>query len=464
MLLAIIKKEFLDFVSTPKWIFVLLICTSLILLSLYSGIRDYEREMQEYSAAMSDSRSALQNETDWNNIEWLDAVKIYRPPQPLGVLVSGIQPAVGREATLNKFNCPELTGSDYDANPLIGIFDRLDLTFVVRVVLSLLAIVLSYNAISGEKERGTLKLIVSNPVPRTTFLIGKAMGGFVSLLGVLVVPFVLSAIMLSVQPNISFSFEEWLRIGLIFAQYLLYITVFFSLGLFVSSCFGSSALSLLMLLFAWIVCINILPLASSMVAGQLNPIPSEQQIAAEKEMFKNQMLDSALPTWEKWREKNPGEFSDTKWRERASAAMDGIYANLLDNIYARNAAVEADYRNRQDRQQGLAFNLARVSPAASLVFGSMDLARTGPDDFRRFNEALRSYQKVLFAWTTEKSRLAMKAGQMKPDLAGMPEFSFQPESFANSLRAALPALCTLAVMLLLLGAGAIASFIRYDVR
>ena len=47
-----------------------------------------------------------------------------------------------------------------------------------RLIFWLLAIVFGYDAICGEKERGTLRLMLSCSVPRDTVLLAKWIGGF----------------------------------------------------------------------------------------------------------------------------------------------------------------------------------------------------------------------------------------------------------------------------------------------
>jgi len=51
MLKHIIKKEVLETISSPKFVFTFVICTVLILISFYSGIVNYLAELKEYNAA-----------------------------------------------------------------------------------------------------------------------------------------------------------------------------------------------------------------------------------------------------------------------------------------------------------------------------------------------------------------------------------------------------------------------------
>ncbi len=121
----------------------------------------------------------------------------------LGAIATGIDEAVGRVASVNIAYDPNLVDSKYESNPVFSVFGALDLTFIVKIVLSLFAILFTYDAIVGEKERGTLKLTLSNRVPRDRLILGKVIGGFVSLLIPLIIPLILSLLSCSSCPNIS---------------------------------------------------------------------------------------------------------------------------------------------------------------------------------------------------------------------------------------------------------------------
>jgi ABC-type transport system involved in multi-copper enzyme maturation permease subunit len=55
-------------------------------------------------------------------------------------------------------------------------FPLVDLVFVVTILMSLVALIFAYDAVSGEKEDGP-KLVLANGVPRHRILLGKVIGG-----------------------------------------------------------------------------------------------------------------------------------------------------------------------------------------------------------------------------------------------------------------------------------------------
>ncbi|NOR52898.1 MAG: ABC transporter permease subunit, partial [Candidatus Aminicenantes bacterium] len=204
MLRDVITKEIQDTIMSPRFVFTFLLCTILILLSIYTGINNYLADQKEYSAAVALNRKNLESQANYMTLAGI-GTKVNKRPQVLSTVVSGVQEAVGRVATVNIAYDPSLVDSKYSSNPVFAVFGALDLTFIVKIVLSLFAILFTYDAIVGEKERGTLKLALSNRVPRDILILGKAIGGFISLLIPLIIPLVLGMLVLMIYPNVSLS-------------------------------------------------------------------------------------------------------------------------------------------------------------------------------------------------------------------------------------------------------------------
>ena len=273
MLRDIIKKEILDNITSPKFVFTFLLCTVLILLSVTTGVANYGADKKEYAAAVALNKKNLESQPNYTSLAGI-GIKINKPPQVLGTIVSGVQEDVGRVAPVNIASDPNLVESKYGSNPVFAVFGSLDLMFIVKIVLSLFAILFTYDTIVGEKEKGTLKLALSNDVPRDRLILGKAIGGYISLLMPLLIPLVLSLIILVVAPNLALSGADWSRLFIIFLMFFLYLSVFFSLGLFISARTSRSSTSFLVLLFLWVVFVMVIPKAAVITAGQIKPIPS----------------------------------------------------------------------------------------------------------------------------------------------------------------------------------------------
>jgi ABC-type transport system involved in multi-copper enzyme maturation permease subunit len=471
MLRDIIKKEIQDTIMSPRFVFTFLLCTILILLSVYTGINNYQAELKEHSAAVALNRKNLESQQSYGQLAGT-GTRINRKPQVLSTIVSGIWEAVGRVAQVNIVYDPSMIESKYSSNPIFAVFGPLDLTFIVKIVLSLFAILFTYDAIVGEKERGTLKLSLSYKVPRDRLILGKAIGGFVSLLIPLVIPLVLGLLLLMIYPNISLSGNDWLRIGIICLMFLLYLSVFFTLGLFISARTSRSSTSFLILLFIWVTFVTVIPKASVMIAGQIKPIPSVHEITAQKDSYLQEIQKEAIAEYRKYMKENPRPGKDKpeeqkRWDEEVRKWSEEYRGRLLGRIEEQNAAVERDYQMKMRQQQRLAVNFSRISPASALMFASMSLGRTGVSEHERFLNSVKTYKPIFTKWINQKigSSQAPQGGeQPKLDLSDMPQHEFTPEGFSESMKRMLPDLFLMVFLIILFFVGAYVSFLRYDVR
>ena len=467
MLKDIIKKEILDNITSPKFVFTFLLCTILILLSVYTGVANYRTEKKEHTASVALNRKNMESQSNYTSIA--QGVRIFKPPQVLGTIVNGVEEAVGRVAPINIAADPNLVESKYESNPVFAVFGALDLMFIVKIVLSLFAILFTYDTIVGEKERGTLKLALSNSVPRDKIILGKAIGGYISLLLPLLIPLLLSLIILLVSPDLAFNGADWARLGFIFLMFFLYLSVFFSLGLFVSARTSRSSTSFLVLLFIWVVFVMVIPKVAVITASQIKPIPSIHEITAKKDAFLRQIQSGAqVAIREKIMKMQASLPKDPKAAQEALLkAVQDLQNELVGQIDENNAKLERDYQMRKGGQQSLAINLSRVSPASALTFGSMTLARTGVDEFNRFLASVRTYKPIFSKWINSKmtTSINLQTGQQQMiKLDDMPQHSIEPESLKTSLARALPDFSLMIGLIIVFFVGAYVSFLRYDVR
>ena len=98
------------------------------------------------------------------------------------MLATGLENDLGRESMISIYDEPVLDGSKYSEQPVFAIFGGLDFLFSVTVVFSLLALLFTHDSICHERERGTLKLMLANPLPRDKILLGKFLGGMIGVI------------------------------------------------------------------------------------------------------------------------------------------------------------------------------------------------------------------------------------------------------------------------------------------
>jgi ABC-type transport system involved in multi-copper enzyme maturation permease subunit len=147
-------------------------------------------------------------------------------------------------------------------------FDVLDWTLIVRYVLSFLCVVLAYNAISGELETGTLRLVLANPMARAAFLIGKFLAHLTTLSVSVLLGSLISLAMLTLAGQLELDWDLWRSYLLFLLAATMLAALFLLLSMGVSALARNSATSLVFLVTAWTVLVVIVPQASYLIATQ----------------------------------------------------------------------------------------------------------------------------------------------------------------------------------------------------
>jgi len=409
--------------------------------------------------------------TDWFSVE---QYRVFLPPQPLEALVSGVSNDIGRTAEI--FGRSEVSpqNSRFNDEPIFAVFRFLDLEFMFQIVLSLFAIFLGYDAVSGEKERGTLRLSLANAVPRHIYILGKLIGSFLALAIPLLIAISLGCLILPIL-KVPLSGDEWLRLIFIICTGLLYFGAFLTLSIFISSMTERTSSSFLILLVIWIISVMIVPRASILLAGRAVEVSSVDEILSKKRVYSSQLWNE---DGDKMSTFKPSNTEDPEVMvSEFNRFMGDIAKDRREKMNEFSGRLNEDRHNRQVEQQKLAFNLARISPATSLTLATSTLAGTSIDLKNHFRDEATEYQTTYADFIEEKTGtnpegriITIKIGaedEEAPepiDPTEIPEYVYKPVSLAQAFGTAVVDMGLLAIFNLVFFFGAFIAFKRYDVR
>lgn len=193
-------------------------------------------------------------------------------------LVPDIQPPPRLSTVVYAFPRFDLLNDSFNRDPLAPLTTTMDLTFIVSVVFTLFAFVFTYDAICGEKERGTLRAVCSNAVRRNTIFLAKWVGSFLTLSLVLIISMLVSVIILSADPELELKREDWFALASIALVSLLLISVFITMGLLISIRSKTSGFAVLAVVFAWIVAVFIIPNMAPHVGAEVFRTPPYESV------------------------------------------------------------------------------------------------------------------------------------------------------------------------------------------
>jgi ABC-type transport system involved in multi-copper enzyme maturation permease subunit len=473
LILKEIRNHFLSFRFAAVFALLLVIVPVTVLILANDTIR----KQDEYSRRQTDIENYLVQYAHFNRLANIIAPS--QPPLPMQALVLGLS----ADPNLNTF----------DNDPLPVMFPLIDLTFILAILMSLAALIFSYDAVSGEKEDGTLKLMLANGVPRAKILLAKMAGG----LAALEIPFLASLavglILLLLNPRIAWKRSDWGALGLILAGGLIYIGVFFGLGLLVSARHASAASSILTCLFLWVLFVLIVPNLSPYVASLVRPAPSIIKVGREIDRMTDTERDDlgrklARESGEAVIKANPvlknvADLSEPQIK--TEIARDPAFALAYDLLRKGNEAawreanviqdakaktLSDDLARKEEAQTEFSVGLSLVSPLAAFTYFSADLANAGARNQAHFQTISRVF------WTSygdymdrrmeamRKANPTMDIWNTAVDVRDMPRFVYQEEPLAARFGAAALPLVVLIAMALGVFLAAVFSFNRYDVR
>ncbi|MHB8056145.1 MAG: ABC transporter permease [Candidatus Aminicenantales bacterium] len=474
---ALILKEIRNHLLSFRFAAVFALLLVIVPVTVLILANDTIRKQDEYSRRQADIENYLTQYAHFNRLT--NIITPSQPPLPLQALVLGLS----ADPNLNTF----------DNDPLPVMFPLIDLTFILAILMSLAALIFSYDAVSGEKEDGTLKLMLANGVPRAKILLAKIAGG----LAALEIPFLASLavglILLLLNPRIAWKGSDWGALGLILAGGLIYVGVFFGLGLLVSSRHATAASSILTCLFLWVLFVLVVPNLSPYVASLVHPAPSVIKVGREIDRMIDTERDDlgrkldaesaaavikANPVLESLDRMGESEIKAEIERNPDFARAYDLFRKGREAAWRRANEIQAakaktlrdDLTRKEKAQMDFSVGLSMISPLASFTYYCADLANSGARNLVHFKtladafwDSYGKYERPKIE-AMQKADVTMDFWNTPVDVRDMPRFVYKEESLAARFRATAVSLIVLIAMALAVFMAAALSFNCYDAR
>ena len=470
MIRLVLEKELKEALSSTRFAVSFGVCSLLLLLCFSVGGLHYQIATEQHEAGLRANLRTMEAITDWSEVR---DHRIALPPDPVASLVMGISNDIGRTAEIRGRGEIIPVDSRYGNDPIFAVFRFLDLDFIFQIVLSLFAILFSFDAVNGEKERGTLRLTFANAIPRSHFIVGKILGSYLALAVPLLIPLLLGSLTLILM-GIPMDTEHWVRLGLVLVAGYLYLGAFLAVTIFLSARTERSSTSFLLALVIWIFTVLIIPRAAVLLAGRAVEVPSVDEVSSQKSRY-------AASLWEEDR-RRMAEFRAAEGTppeqvmQQFQKFMGDLMAERQQKLDAFAARLNEERLNRAHHREDVALALARLSPAATFSLASMAIAGTGLPLERVFIQAADAYQQSYAAFIRGKTGQNPGGGfvfristdeQEEPtpiNPAEIPPFEFRRPALTETASSFVPDLGILAVFALVSFFGAFVSFLRYDLR
>lgn len=484
MIRLIFLKEFQSLISDKKFIYSSIIIIALMIINILSFRISYNNELEVYSRVNSERANGLEYPADFKS-EIFSSIRGQRRLNYLGVLHAEQkiveEPSIFLFASSNHNSLPNGIKINYfvekfpqyikNINHFLDNFIAMDWENVILYFISFLCLMLSYNAFSGEKESGTLKLMLVNNISRSKIIMGK----YLSLLTVITIPFLLGVLItvlaLFLFPNIQPDENLYLKLALFLIVFILFITLNIFIGFLISLLSKKSSISLIYGITVWILFLVILP-SSSWIMGR-NKVQIENR-ASLNQNIKQQVNEVVFGNKDKYTRSWRGSWATKPPNEFVIKRVNGF--NKEDEI--RNS-LQRDHIKRQFAQVDYSNRFSMLSPYSVFRLCSEKIADSGIYKTKKlYNDALnysgifREFMKDFDANDKESFHLISRdnttarlfCSQKELNAGNIPQFIPSCTSLTNVMNSIKVEFIILFLWCAFLFCAVFILFIKYDVR
>jgi ABC-2 type transport system permease protein len=270
MIAAIARKEFMELLRDGRFRWTAAIVPALLAVALIAGAY-YQCDLiaqQRMAQAAEHARWYAQEPKNPHSAAHY-GLYAFKPRLAPAFLDPGVEPYTGVAVWLEAHKQNEMLYRPGEDATLAQRFGDLTVALVLQVVLPLVVVLLAFNAFAGERERGTLRQLLSLGLQPRDLVLGKTLG-----LGGALALIVAPAVALGAA-TLAFTgpAEGAARFALLALVYLLYFGIFLLVTLAVSARAPSSRFALVVLLGFWGLNCLIGPRGLADVAASLHPLP-----------------------------------------------------------------------------------------------------------------------------------------------------------------------------------------------
>lgn len=463
----IAKRELYDNLNSLRFALATVLLLVLMLTNAIVHLREHPARTQAYHNAAAEAIKTL--ESRGNSLYRLATEgpgDLHKAPSPLRFCAEGDEAFLPKHAgghnsfryianvrPVWRMGYPQETPSLRNIRPD---FTTLDWAFIIGYVLSFVAILFTFDAISGELERGTLRLTLANPIPRHTVLIGKFLGAFISINIPFAIAVLMNLLLISTSDAVQLNAEAWGRLGILYGIVILYICLFIALGLLISTVAQESGVSLVVLLLIWVSFVIFMP-------NTLASIGSRTSVPIAYMKFWGEGIQI--------RDEERQAYED-KYGDAQTPPPIHVRAKYVTSEAERHERFNAAYLKQQIVQGKRARAITRISPTAIVQRLFESFAGTGFERHLQFIENVQRYAREYREFVVDTDRADPQSLHVIGIREGMSQKPVSPEaipkfkdtlSLSRDFNTAAMDLLLLVLFLTVLVSGAYLAFVRLEI-
>jgi ABC-type transport system involved in multi-copper enzyme maturation permease subunit len=434
-------------------------------ISAITYIREYSEALKSYNelnAARDKSMRAIANASRLAQFP-----REYQfPPRNNGFISDCGEANMPNMLQYTAFSTLRFSTSISMGNPFLLPSNRLNWGLILTVLFSFLAIIFSFDAVSGEKESHTLALCLSNPVKRSYILLSKFIAINLALFACAIAGILLALVILAISPTVSITGETYTELGLFLLFVVFFIGSMSAIGLFSSVMCSSSNISLLLSVSLWLLFLIAVPNFAKTIGRATWKVEKADVLTAKTEEA-NREIENSYPEIKNWW----GNYSDR------FDPKNEILAKKHSAINKNEADLQHAHYNVQFRQVENIRRLTWISPLAVFEYGMEALLDGGYLRLRHNYANIQNFKIQYFQWFKDfdakddksphwynPSMQDLSTTRLPVAYEEIPQYTENHATIAERLAETLKYLMVMLAYMGVMFVVAIIRFERYDVR
>ena len=508
MIWHIIKRELFDHINSLRFMLTVVILSALMVTNAVVHLRTHPKRVRNYSEKVTKSANELKSRTELYSLARKGPGDLYKRPSSLSFIADGGDAYLPKNTSNGETWSKSGQGGEVksnwwlnygtvnpDATDLRPYATKIDWVFIITYLLSFIPLLFTFDALSGEREQGTLRLCLANPISRPVLLIGKFLGTLITVLIPFVFAVLLNLAVISIDSWTQLSAADWGRLGLILLIAACYAGLFVGLGLMVSAGTREPRVSLVVLLLIWVAAVIFMPSTLGTLSTKwMPPVQTMDQFRDARKAALKQINDDYSARMRAVKEKKSPNLPSLSELQKlyetspeaamaAAEKLRGTWETEGDEELALKAELikgDVEIRERLNRERldaqiaqvQRARAVTRLSPAAIVQYALESMAGTGFNRHLQYLEHVHQHTKQFRQFIVETDRadiqslhlIGVPKGMSQKPVAGEAIPKFEDKiTFSDTFNTATLDLLLLVLLLGVFISGAFLIFVRSEV-
>lgn len=369
----------------------------LCLYAAYSGYAIFDRQNDIRIHYQTLARESWENNPDKHPHRMAHFGSFaFRLQHPLSLFDFGIEKYVGNAVFLEAHKQNTVNFSEAGFSTGLLRFGEISLAMLLQLMLPLILFFIGFAVVAGERENGTLKVLLSQGASWSEILLGKSLG-IMQLALFFCAPAVLLFLSITAFSSTDhlFRVQLWPRTLMVLFSSLIYLWIISVATVLVSAFSQTAKDAILRLLGIWLLFTIVLPKTTQSLGAYLFPSPSKVQFDAIVEQDLIRQGDSHNPD-----DPHYQALKDSLLQAYQVATVEELPFNYSGFIMQEGERISSAIYNRHkealvrtyQKQNAFAAALAWVNPYTALKNISSAFCGTGFDAYLDFQSQAEDYR------------------------------------------------------------------------